>query len=162
MLISLDPSLNKTGYAISDGVNILTSGVIRSRADGEIDKLLELSRGLKDVIGGRDIPAVQSAIVEVPGSFSYARSTGKSGKGVNHSSLGKLNMAIGALCLTLKLWGIEVQTVEAHRWKGKRSKDLDKAIAATYIGRPCGPDEADAVMLMVWHLSGKITQRRMA
>ena len=157
MNIYIDPSINNTGYAIADHEKIVDSGVIRTKAEGDIERLLELSRGLQEVLGNKELGIIRLAVVEVPGSFSYGRSTGKwSGKGVNQSALHKLNMAIGAIALTLKMWGVEVETVEAHKWKAGRKKKLDTAIAQHYAGRKVGPDEGDAIMLAVWHNHGEI------
>lgn len=160
MKIYIDPSINNTGYAIADGERIIASGVIRTKAEGDADRLFELAGVLERII---QIGTIGLGVVEIPGSFSYARSTGKwSGKGVNQDALRKLNMAIGAIILTLKNFGITVETIEAHKWKGQRKKELDQTIAQHYVGRKVGPDEADAVMLAVWHNHGKLLTKKVA
>lgn len=155
MIIAIDSSINNVGYAMGENGKILASGVIRSKGEGW-SRLYELAEGLKREIGRKDLPIVRTAIVEIPGTFAYARSADNAGKGLNQAAMQKLNIACGALILTLQCWGAEVETIQAHEWKGSgktaRPKKLDQMLAAQHIGRKCGNDEADAVMLCVWRM----------
>ncbi len=163
MNIYLDSSIDTTGYALSEGEGIIRSGVIKTKGQG-MKRLQSLSVQLKEILGAKDYSMPTFALVEIPGTFSYSRLTSKrTGKGMSHIGLRSLNWAVGVLVLTLLEWGVEVETIEAHLWKGRRNKEFDMNIARNYIGRECiDSNEGDAVMLAVWHNHGRLKARRIA
>lgn len=134
--IAIDPSINEVGWATDSG-----SGVIRSKGDGDIKKIASICEKLLTVL---ETVEPGTAIVEVPGSFTYSRSE-RGGKAMNTDSMGKLNRATGAIIAVLILDGVEVITVAADQWKGK----LGKGQARMITGKK-NHNEADAVLLLGW------------
>ena len=150
MLISIDCSIAKCGFAVIDGAKIKRSGVITTNdKDTMTDRLFELSEDLKEILGHKD-HTITEAVIETRLAFSYKRSTGKGGKPLNQAALHKNSEAIGAIRLTFRQWGIPVHDVEATLWKAGRPKEFDKMIVSEMLGRPVTSDEADACRLGLW------------
>lgn len=148
MILAIDPSINNTGWAIYRSGGLFLSGVVKTQGETVVEKLQSLYHQVRNEALCHDI---KKAIIEIPGSFSYARSTGRYGKALNQSAIGKLNMAIGVIMLACAEWKVEVDTVEAHVWKTRRSKKLDTSIARSLTGKKVLADEADAILLGMWY-----------
>lgn len=153
MILIIDPSINRTGYAVFDmsgSSSIITSGVIRSLGEGS-DRLGSLHQQVKVII---EQHGVTHAVVEIPASYSYSRSQSKwSGKGMNQAALHILNRAIGAILAALSVADIETVEVAPQQWKGRRGKGIDKLIAQQQTGRMVTSDEADAIGLGLWYIA---------
>lgn len=151
-IISLDSSISKCGFAVvQEGNKVLCSGVIKTKADTDMsDRLLELSNNLKEILGCKDYN-ITHAVIEIRGSFSYTRSTGRGGKSLNQNALHKNSEAIGAIRLTLKQWGIPITAIEATQWKGRRGKKYDIMVAQQYKKSVKDDNEADAILLGIYH-----------
>ena len=154
MLLSIDPSIVNCGYAVLDGLKVITSGVIKPDPKKHMAlRLLELQTEINMIMGHKDY-RISHAVVEVKSSFSYKRSTStRSGKGMNQAALHINSYAIGAILATIANWGIVPEMIEATAWKGGRSKKLDQIIAKQYLGgRIATTDEADSVVLGTYWL----------
>ena len=148
MIIAIDPSIANVGWCIAshkDGYQ--SSGVIKTdNTQSDAERLHDIYMKLifvEDLMLSR----IKTAFIEMPDSFSFARSKGAGGAGLNQASLHKLNRAIGAIMLTFKARGINVNEVKVSEWKGRRNKKLDQIIAKQLSGKKCGPDESDAICL---------------
>lgn len=160
LIISFDPSINNTGYALGQDSKILNSGVIKTKVEDGWGRLAQLSQGIKKTIGKKGNKVPELAIVEIPGTFTYARTANYKGKSLNQMQMQKLNMAVGVVLLTLTDWGIPFEVVEAHLWKGGRHKEMDMLLARQHTGKQTiTHDEADAIMLCVWKMLQRPTRR---
>jgi len=150
MYLALDPSLNKTGYAIYSEAGLIDSGVIRTPQQGSVlEKQTALKAKLRHILGSKE-RAIKQAIVEIPASIPYTRTQGRGGKLINLDALLKLSRAVGVLTQTLTDWGVSVYEVTPQRWKGNRVKGWDQLAAAQMLGRKVTDDEADAIALGVY------------
>ena len=148
MFLTIDPSINETGWAYGTGDIPKESGVIRTKGDTDADKLHDLYLELMDIMDrclecGAD-PSSIIAVVEVPESFTYGRSA-RNGKTLNASSMMKLSRAIGVILHTCKKNHLQVEEVPAS-WKGMAGKKTVQAITGK-----TNHNEADAVMLYRWY-----------
>jgi len=146
VIIAIDPSINETGWAVGDGGGIVESGVIRTRPAGKsVPKRLVLLRDC--IIGIRNRHVCTDAVVEVPGSFTYARSA-RGGKPLNAAAIAKLNMAIGVVFISVD--GCTIHEVVASQWKGKMNKEQ-----ANLITGKSNNNESDAILLLQWFCQGR-------
>ena len=155
MILAVDPSINNTGWAVVDSGQIKDVGVIKVKGS-DVKRIYDLGEAITRLLMLNEIDV---AVVEIPEAFSYNRSTSAwTGKGLNQKSLQKLNWAIGAITYALRRWDVEVILISATKWKGRRTKKLDKAVAEQVVGRSLSADEADAVLLALWAESCKKTR----
>ena len=151
MILAIDPSINNTGWALLDAGKISQWGVIKTSKKGSIvERLSELYEGIASILNGEVPGTIKKAFVEVPGGFSYQRSSGASGNPLNMQSLLTLSEAVGCICTVLTRHGIEVMRVLATQWKAKRTKELEQSIASSIVGRKVTHDEADAILLAIY------------
>lgn len=157
MILSLDTSLNNTGYAIFDDKGkLIEYGVLKSKGAETWIKTHSTNMQISALMAKYDIDTV---VVEQPGHKSYARyKKSSSGNPVNAESMAKNNMAFGAI--TNHLYSINHQLkiipVIASTWKGKRSKEIDKLLASQIAGvKIKNSDIADAITLCDWYLKWK-------
>ena len=141
MIIALDPSINNTGYAVGDNGKVIESGVIKT-GGSKISVAERLQKLHHHLIAIRARHTCTDAVVEVPGSFTYARSA-HGQKPLNAAAIAKLNMAIGAVLVSLA--GCKVHLVEASKWKGNMGKETAKRLAKVN-----DDNEADALLLLKW------------
>ena len=140
MIISLDPSINDTGWAVGDNGKIIESGIIKTGGT-KFSVAARLQKLHESIIHIRARHVCTDAVVEIPGSFTYARSQGQKPK--NLASLAKLNMAIGAIMVSLA--GCKIHTVLATEWKGNMSK-----AASCRFAKVSDHNRADAINLLRW------------
>lgn len=142
-IIAIDPSIVSTGYAVYTGGELVSSGVIRTPDLLDHARVAHIVQKVWFI--ALKYPSV-SLVIEVPDSFSYARSQ-RNGKPLNQGSLQKLNWVIGGLFVLPSVWANagHIHSVTPRQWKGSRSKHIDQL--ATGIKQK---DEADAVALGLW------------
>lgn len=145
MIISIDPSINNTGWAVGEKGNIIESGVIKT-GGSKISVPARLQKLHESIIHIRTRHICTDAVVEIPDSFTYTRSA-YGQKPLNSAALAKLNMAIGAILVSLT--GCKVHLIKAHEWKGHMSKEQSCRLAGVK-----SHDEADAIMLLRWFEAG--------
>jgi len=153
-LISLDPSIATTGYAIFRGRSLESHGTLRIKRDGEVpERLFRLTEALRDVLDGVNGGVTQAVIEDMP-TITYGRSAGNRGKTLNMSALLKLSMATGALSVALLTRGIPVKGIGVMQWKGRqRGKGRTQEQVRLIYGVKVNDHVADAVMIGHYYLS---------
>ena len=143
VIIAIDPSINHTGYAVYVNGELDTSGVIRTPDLPDPQRVAHVTQKVWSI--AVKYPAV-ALVIEVPESFSYARSQ-RNGKALNQGSMQKLNWVIGGLYVLPSIWGNArpMYTVSPRQWKGKMDKKLSKMITGVQ-----SHDESDAILLGQW------------
>ncbi|MCC7202426.1 MAG: hypothetical protein IT393_07195 [Nitrospirae bacterium] len=148
--ISIDPSINTTGYAVFTDGELIRSGVIRTPDIPGYMRVAHIMKemwsiALKSTAAGRGYSKT-ALVIEVPDSFSYQRSQ-RNGRSLNQGSLQKLNWVIGGLYALSGVWANAgtIYSVTPRQWKGNRNKEWDQI--ATGIKQK---DESDAVALGQW------------
>lgn len=148
MILAVDPSINETGWAVGDGGGIVESGVIKTGgASKSISARLVLLRD--SIVGIRNRHICVDAVIEVPGTFTYARSA-RGQKPLNAAAIAKLNMAIGVVYLSVA--GCSIHEVIASQWKGKLTKE-----AACRLTGEKNHNIADAILLLQWFCQSQRT-----
>ncbi len=144
VILAIDPSIVSTGYAVISDGELVFSGVIKPPALSDYERVGHVMQKIWSIATKH--PRITAIIIEVPDSFSYARSE-RNGKALNQGSLQKLNWVIGGLFVLPSVWANAgaIHCVTPRQWKGSRSKHLDQL--ATGIKQK---DEADAVALGLW------------
>jgi len=153
-IISLDPSIVTTGYAIFKGRSLESHGTIRIKRDGEVpERLYRLVCALRDVLDGVKGGVTQAVIENMP-TITYGRSAGNRGKTLNMSALLKLSMATGALTVALMTRGIPVKPIGVMEWKGRqKGKGVTQEQARLIYGVLVNDHVADAVMIGHYYIS---------
>lgn len=141
MLISIDPSINDTGWAVGENGKIVESGVIKT-GGSNFSVASRLQKLHESIIHIRARHVCSGAVVEVPGSFTYARSA-HGQKPLNAPAMAKLNMAVGAVLVSLA--GCKIHTVIASEWKGSMTKEMSCRLAGVK-----DHNEADGINLLRW------------
>lgn len=148
-ILSLDPSINETGWALGCGPEPQFSGVIKTKGQSHTEKLTCLRNGLREILGKKEHPIALRALIETPEGFTYARSAGWAGKGLNQKSLMILSRAIGVLAVECSEWGMSVTEIPPT-WK----TGVNKALAKGLTGKT-NHNEADAVLLYRWYRANR-------
>ena len=142
MTISLDPSINNTGFAIFKDKLLIQSGTIKTPSALEPQsKIGCIVATLHEMLS-----RIDAVVLEVPRSFTYGRSS-RGGKGLNATSMQKLNWVVGSIIAVARICECRLHTIPPDKWKGRRSKKWDQI--ATGISNP---DEADSVAMGQWWL----------
>ena len=138
--LSLDPSINTTGFAISKNEKIITSGVIRTRGKTDAEKLHSLFVKLQSLNKKYNFSEV---ILEVTDFYIYQnRKNPITGKPLNIKSLCKLNKAIGIIELFCSLHQIKLTELTPGQWK----RNLPKSVICS-LTKIKNHNEAEAVLL---------------
>lgn len=145
MIISFDPSINVTGWAVGERGQITESGVIKTGGH-KISVPARLQKLHESIIHIRTRHVCIDAVVEVPGSFTYARSA-RGQKSLNAASIALLNQAVGVVLVSLS--GCKIHLVVANEWKGKMTKEMSCRAAGVK-----DHNEADAINLLKWFEAG--------
>lgn len=150
MLLSIDPSLTCTGWALFDDEGVVDLGRISTSPKEQLlDRLQCLADGLQapltEVAGGH-------VVIEVP--------SGKVGKklhGRNAAGLSVYGVAVGYVICTSKQLGHEPDLITEQQWTGSQPKRVRTAIVtgtcpayATWVKKDRGGDIADAIGLGEW------------
>lgn len=150
MILALDSSINKTGYCVMTGGDVVESGVIRTQGLTVGQKQASLCSGIKKLLGRKEL-AIKCAVVEIPAPIPYGRTQGRGGKVKNLGSLLTLSRAVGVITMTLHEWGIPVHEVTPQEWKGNTQKCWHQMVIQQRLGRRVTDDESDACMLALWY-----------
>lgn len=157
-LIAIDPSIANTGYAIYRDKQLITYGVIRTKADKKThERLSHIGKQLRILCIEYKISV---AIIEEPGYFVYSKRKNSAGYPIALKGFIMVNQAFAYIVTWLYDYGCEVNTVLAADWKGSgknaRSKSYDKILASQIAGILIrNSDIADAIVLGQWHLLTK-------
>jgi hypothetical protein len=141
-LLTLDPSIVNTGYAIFhlDG-ELMASGGIRTRTQTKTlqGRIRYLQANLSVLIAPYHIDEI---VIELAPAFFYGRS-----KNQNAASLQKLNLVTGSF-IGMFAHLNDLHLVLPEQWKGKRSKSADRLANPEATTN----DESDAIELGRWWL----------
>ncbi len=142
-IIAIDPSIVSAGYAVYADGELVLSGVIRTPDLPDYARVAHVIQKVWSI--ALKYPSV-SLVIEVPDSFSYARSQ-RNGKALNQGSLQKLNWVIGGLYAMSAVWANagHIYSVSPRQWKGNRPKYFDQCVTGKKQ-----KDESDAVALGQW------------
>jgi Holliday junction resolvasome RuvABC endonuclease subunit len=163
-IIAIDPSINFTGWCISQNGKKIRSGVIKTeKYKTDAEKLSMIGFHLKEIISDNALqphndlqPPITVAIIEIPEAFTYRRSAGRYGKQLNVDSLFKLSRAVGVILYIC--WKEEFKCIEvgATKWKG----GMNKAVAMMVTGVKDN-NEADAILLSEYYFRMKKLEKFM-
>ena len=152
-ILSIDPSITCTGWAISDGAKVLSVGKIRTNPAFTLPERVWQIMNEFSMMETREILKVKSIIIEIPsGHVNHSRNKG-SGAG-----LSIYGFAVGAIWQWLRYgYGEQVHCVPESEWIGPRNrlKERRKQLAAMYYPeyrklKDAGGDIADAICLGQW------------
>ena len=157
-ILSLDPSLTCTGYAIGDlrngsGIDVTEVGKIKSAVrardvERRVDSITDqLSKLIARRIIPSDLPPV--VVIELPSSRKMER---HKGGGAGLANYGMLVGHVRQICMSLVG---NVVSVKSDYWTGGRSKEKRYKNACRYYKslpkiKDPGYDVSDAVSLLVW------------
>jgi Holliday junction resolvasome RuvABC endonuclease subunit len=163
MILSIDPSSSKTGYAAFDDVkHIAECGVlVADRADSSRERRRSMVKRVVELCDEFDPDAV---VIEVPDGKVHAW-----GQKHNMGVLSIYGMAVGAIVQAVDDWFEQrdmgdrgVVEAKVNAWTGG-SKKSHRAVAARSLfpdhydpDKDAGGDIADAVMLGVWYLDESV------
>ena len=140
MKLSIDPSINSTGFAISQNNKIIASGVIKTKGKNDSEKLKSLFCQIENLYKKFKFDMV---ILEITDFFIYqTRKNPFSGKPLNIKSLCKLNKAIAIIELFCSMNNIKLIELTPAQWKNNLSKSI--IIALT---KKKNHNEAEAILL---------------
>ena len=151
VILSLDTSIVKCGFAVYDGKRVLRSGVIETNAKDRMSKrLFDIVEDIKTILGSKEYMVTHS-VMEVKDPHGYNRSSNEHGKLKNLDSLLKNSEAAGAIKYLLESWGLPPFEVTPKMWKGNRNKKLDILLASQTVGHKVSDDIADAIQIAKWY-----------
>lgn len=169
MILSIDPSSSKTGYAAFENVKHLAEcGVlVADRADSSRERRRSMVKRVVELCHEFDPSAV---VIEVPDGKVHRWQQGH-----NMGALSIYGMAVGAIVQAVDEWceqreAGERSVIEAkvNTWTGG-SKKAHRAVAARSLfpdhydpDKDAGGDIADAVMLGVWYLDESVMREAVA
>lgn len=159
-LLSIDPSLNFSGYAFFEGKQLKESGTIRSKGTSLGEKLGSLVKGIP-MTPWSEGTYLDVALIELPPKFTYNRSA-KFGKAMNQAAMNKLHMAIGGFAAYFATVGVKVEFIEVGVWKGRQSKEVTISNVKTLYGVEANDHVCDAIMLGHFFLSRQGLYRRIS
>lgn len=137
MIISIDPGIRGTGYAVWDNKwNLIEHGILTSKEDEWHSKFPDLSVQMVRIIRKHKI---KKAYIEEPQKFQ-----GKFGDMVaNRGDLVKLSMFVGFLSGRMN---IQVECVRVIDWKGTLPKDVvEKRVERLIPGLKAKSHAIDAI-----------------
>lgn len=165
ILVALDPSSSKTGYAAFDGRALIDAGLLvpDRRAVERPQKRRSMVRDVLDLCSEHD-PA--EVVIEVPDGKVHW------GKQAAAGTLAIYGMAVGAMVQALDTWAIDALDLRGERykpertiveatvntWTGSSPKAVRGVAAANLYGdiydpqTDAGGDVADAIMLGLWRI----------
>ena len=137
--LSLDPSINTTGFAVSRAGEIISSGVIKTKGKTDAEKLHSLFAQLQNLHEKHNFSEV---VLEVTDYLVYNNRKSITGKPLNIKSLCKLNKAIGIIELFCVLNQIKLTELTPKQWK----RNLPKSVVCALVQKK-NHNEAEAVLL---------------
>ncbi len=149
--LAIDPSLNFTGWAISEGGKIIDSGVIKPKGDTIPEKLYNLRVEILNIC----LHSPDKTIIEIQDTFGsyFKRQNKMTGKGLNQEALNKQNWAIGSILSALYeffFFNKEncIELIKTTQWKGRMNKKQAKLYASNICKREIKNDnEAESILL---------------
>jgi len=148
MLISIDPSSTRTGWAVGD-VGIEDAGAIKNAGKCYTERVKSTIEGLDVIMAAYPI---DTAIIEIPSGKTHGRLRGR-----NISGLPVYGFAVGAVWLLLvsKLKVENVNTAFDNQWTHGKNKEYRKPLAAHLYPKytklkDSGGDISDAICLWDW------------
>ncbi len=147
MLLSIDPSSTRTGWAIGD-TEIVAAGAITGRGKDYVKRSVNMKEKLCDLICNHDVTRV---IIEIPNGKTHGRLHGK-----NISGLPVYGFAVGMLYSILEYHFHDINYVDQNTWTRGHNKTYRKPIAMQLYPEyanmtDSGGDIADAICLWDWH-----------
>lgn len=160
ILLALDPGLDLTGWAAFRVPRIppvqpnqfrgalLGSGAFGSGPGAELpERLLQLHRGLAEVIAAHQPDLVVVEIPRIAGSYARTRAAAKTADGPMLGDLATMHRATGALLLAARLLGVEADTRRASAMKKPLKSAWVVNIWPELGNRKSNADQRDAIHL---------------
>lgn len=157
MLLALDPSSTRTGWAVLDGGEVVEAGALSvpsKKGEPAAERCIRMMRAVQGLL--LEWVGVDSCVIEIPsGKVNHARNQG------GGSGLSVYGFAVGMIyAAVVEADGVSSAAYTAEQWTRGITKEKRKRIAAryypAYLGmKDAGGDIADAISLGVWFLKNK-------
>lgn len=162
-VVSIDPSITSTGITLWGNQIppvMLEVALIKPdrRCQADADRATNIASQVEYFVVSKLAPANTIVLVEVPGAFSYKRSTSQYGYPLNIAALMKLMRVIGAI--ESRLDAYQIVEITPAMWKGRTSKSVTQAFTSTAYG-VSQSDIADSVGMALWWMRWSLKPVRM-
>ena len=132
IIIAFDSSISSAGYAVIDTKisdlpsSLIESGTIRSKRESNLTEKVVL---LGDYVSKLcKLYNPEAIIIEKAESFTYAKTTKYTGKGLNRAAMAKNNISVGVIAGIASQYCVNIVFVSAQDWKGMQRKEVTRMV----------------------------------